>query len=91
VLVCTHVCACVRVYVNVCVCMCACVLLRVCEWRVCVGCASTNLQLNQALLNVASNMCMLPAIHAASRQGLRFEAGEVASTHTIHAQPRELV
>ena len=88
-LVCTHVCACV--YVNVCVCMCACVLLRVCEWRVCVGCASTNLQLNQALLNVASNMCMLPAIHAASRQGLHFEAGEVASTHTIHAQPRELV
>ena len=29
----------------------------------------------QALVNVASNMCMLPAIHAAVLQGLRFEAG----------------
>jgi hypothetical protein len=29
----------------------------------------------QAFLMVASNLCMMPAIVVASRQGLRFEAG----------------
>jgi hypothetical protein len=29
----------------------------------------------QALVNVVSNMCMLPAIYVAMLQGLRFEAG----------------
>lgn len=30
----------------------------------------------QALLAVVSNLCMLPAIYVASRQGLRFESGD---------------
>ena len=41
--------------------------------------APTSLTLHpparQALVNVASNMCMLPAIYVAMLQGLRFEAG----------------